>query len=442
MLLAVEGQGVDRGGKLRLEAMPDVVRLRTRVSYFFVGLLWAHVPLVAAMAVHNGTNVAIQFSLAMAFAAIASLAVFVDASGPTTRLLVSLALTAMPVLIVYNGVGPWQIDYHMYFFAIFAMLVAYCDWRPIVAAATVTAVHHYVFDILDPVRVFPTEGGIARVLLHAGIVAVECGVLIWITFQLRRLFHDFAIARQVAERAEARATEHVKELEATNSELESFAYTVAHDLRAPLRAIDGFSTALNEDLAGTLPADAAHSLDRISANARQLGRLIDALLNFSRLGTQKLVREKLAPKAVAEQALRRIRTSNAEPRADITMSDMPPCSADPDLLCVVYQNLLDNAMKFTRDRENAKIEVGWEPAADAPTIPVYYVRDNGAGFDMRYKDKLFGVFSRLHRADQFPGTGAGLATVKRIVTKHGGKIWGEATPGEGATFFFTLEPGL
>jgi diguanylate cyclase (GGDEF)-like protein len=191
----------------RLGTIPDVIRLRERVSRLFVVLLWVHVPIIVGMAVHNGTNVAMQILIVATIVIVATLAVRIDAGGMPTRLIVALALTCMPILIVYNGTGPWQIDYHMYFFAIFAMLVAYCDWRPILLAAALTTVHHLIFDVFDPARVFPGEGGLDRVALHAGLVAVECGVLIWITMQLRRLFVDFAAARRIAERALARADE-------------------------------------------------------------------------------------------------------------------------------------------------------------------------------------------------------------------------------------------
>jgi signal transduction histidine kinase len=241
--------------------------------------------------------------------------------------------------------------------------------------------------------------------------------------------------------AEERVLHYVAELEVTNRELEAFAYSVAHDLRAPLRAIDGYSSALNEDFSEALPAEARHNLDRIASNAQQLGRLIDALLNFSRLGAKKLIRETVYPAQIALQMYERLRAGSKGPDIDFSISDLRSCSADPTLLSLVYQNLLDNALKFSRDREGAKIEVGCMPAPGAPGVTIYFVRDNGAGFDMQYSDKLFGVFSRLHSQAEFPGTGAGLAITKRIVTKHGGRIWAEAQPGKGATFFFTLEPG-
>ena len=195
------------GEAICVESIPDVVQLRKKVSHFFVGLLWLHVPIVVGMAVRNGTDVAMQSAIVIGLGLLAWLAVQIDASALATRLVVALALTCMPILIVYNGTGPWQIDYHMYFFAIFAMLVAYCDWRPIVLSATLTSVHHLIFDIVDPARVFPGDGGLDRVALHAGVVAVECGVLLWITWQLRRLFVGFATARQIADRALLRADE-------------------------------------------------------------------------------------------------------------------------------------------------------------------------------------------------------------------------------------------
>jgi diguanylate cyclase (GGDEF)-like protein len=195
------------GETIRVESIPDVVQLREKVSHFLVCLLWLHVPIVVAMAIHSGTNVAMQTTTVIALGLLAWLAVRINASGPVTRLIVAFVLTCMPILIVYNGVGPWQIDYHMYFFAIFAMLVAYCDWRPIVVAAVLTIVQYVIFDIVDPTRVFPGDAGLDRVALHAAIVAVECGVLLWTTLQLRRLFLEFATTRQIADRALLRADE-------------------------------------------------------------------------------------------------------------------------------------------------------------------------------------------------------------------------------------------
>jgi len=239
--------------------------------------------------------------------------------------------------------------------------------------------------------------------------------------------------------AERAASEHAKRLVAANRELEAFTYTVAHDLRAPLRALDGFSEALREDLDGTLSVDARRSLDRISDNARLMGTLIDVLLNFSRLGTRKLKLRPVQPAAIARNAFDRVVAGASGRTIDLTIAEMPACSADAALLSSVYQNLLENAVKFSRDRDVTKIDVGWLPAREAPDVPVYYVRDNGAGFDMEYGDRLFGVFSRLHPVSAYPGTGAGLAIVKRIVSRHGGEVWAAAEVDRGATFFFQLQ---
>jgi signal transduction histidine kinase len=274
----------------------------------------------------------------------------------------------------------------------------------------------------------PVTGRLADLLVYLAALGITAPIL--------------AAAVLAHRDSEERVLHYVAELEVSNRELEAFAYSVAHDLRAPLRAIDGYSAAMNEDFAESLPPEAQRNLNRIASNAQQLGRLIDALLNFSRLGAKKLVREHVFPKQIAYQVFERLRAGARNPDLEISISELPPCSADPTLLSLVYQNLLENALKFTSDREDVKIEVGYLAASGAAGATVYYVRDNGAGFDMQYSDKLFGVFSRLHSQAQFPGTGAGLAITKRIVTKHGGRIWAEATPGVGATFFFTLDSGF
>ncbi len=227
-----------------------------------------------------------------------------------------------------------------------------------------------------------------------------------------------------------------QQLQATNEELEAFAYTVSHDLRAPLRAVDGFSRMLLAGDSANMTEETAHHLGRIAENASQMGNLIDALLSFARLGQRPLDRQVVSLSTIARQVLDRLDLDATA--TEIVVDEMPPCSADPVLLGQVYQNLLDNAVKFTQGRAQPRIEVGWKRTPRAEHGPVYYVRDNGAGFDMRYVGKLFGVFQRLHRQAEFPGTGAGLAIARRIVLKHGGQMWADAIKDEGATFFFTL----
>lgn len=230
---------------------------------------------------------------------------------------------------------------------------------------------------------------------------------------------------------ELEASKH--QLEEANRELESFSYSVSHDLRAPLRAIDGFSRILAEDFAGQVNATGQHYLSRIRDNARRMNQLINGLLEFSRLGRQPVDRQRLQLAPVIQQVLDEFKPEHAGRQVDIVVGDLPDCLADPMLLRQVFVNLLSNAFKYSSKSDKARIEVGWRSDVGA-----YFVRDNGVGFDMQYIYNLFGVFQRLHRADEFEGTGVGLATVQRIVHRHGGRIWAEAQVDQGATFYFTL----
>jgi PAS domain S-box-containing protein len=253
-----------------------------------------------------------------------------------------------------------------------------------------------------------------------------------------------AIIRDVSDRREAeqrirelntRLEQHGAEQEAINQELEAFSYSVSHDLRAPLRAIDGFSQALLEDYGDRLDATARGYLERVRSGTQRMGRLIDDLLHLSRISRAELAPTRVDLSALAEATLAELRSR--EPGRSVTGVVEPGlCVAgDAHLLQVALENLLGNAWKFTTGRAAARIEFGARGTGDQR---VYFVRDNGAGFDMAYVDKLFGAFQRLHGADEFPGTGIGLATVKRIITRHGGRIWAEGKPGVGATFQFTL----
>ncbi len=242
--------------------------------------------------------------------------------------------------------------------------------------------------------------------------------------------------RKLNEGLEQQVLERTAELQEANRELEAFSYSISHDLRAPLRAMDGFSRILVEEYADMLPPDGARYLHRVRANAQQMARLIDELLTFSRLSRQELNKQSVAPADLARQAFANLRAIQEEREVQITIGDLPVCQADPVLLRQVFANLLDNALKFTRDQKHPSIEVGYTQVANEDVV--YYVKDNGVGFDMRYVDKLFGVFQRLHRVEEYEGTGVGLATVKRIIHRHGGRIWVEAAVGLGATFYFTL----
>jgi PAS domain S-box-containing protein len=242
--------------------------------------------------------------------------------------------------------------------------------------------------------------------------------------------------RQLNEELEQRVVERTAQLEAAYKELEGFSYTVSHDLRAPLRAVDGHAGILQLEYAPHLPPEALRHLQVIRDNARQMGRLIDDLLAFMRLGRQPLNKQAVAPADLVRQVLFDLRAEQEGQRVEITIGDLPPCQADLGLLRQVWVNLLSNALKYTRRCEVARIEIGCQ---EQEGRPVYFVKDNGAGFDMRYADKLFGVFQRLHRVEEYEGTGVGLATVQRIIHRHGGRVWAESDgPGTGATFYFIL----
>src|SRR6478736_372410 len=217
------------------------------------------------------------------------------------------------------------------------------------------------------------------------------------------------------------------------AELESFSYSVSHDLRAPLRAMGGYARMLQEDLGGQLPPEAAHKLERIYENANKMGQLVDGLLTFSRLSRQPLKRQQVLPDQLARHVLEELQLEQAGRQVKITIGDLPECQADATLLHQVFANLISNALKYTRPRDEAAVTIGWDEQQQA-----YFVKDNGAGFDMQYAGKLFGVFQRLHRADEFEGTGVGLAIVQRILHRHGGKIWAQAERDKGATFYFTV----
>jgi len=259
--------------------------------------------------------------------------------------------------------------------------------------------------------------------------------------RLETLVESDRVIRKLNEELEQRVLDRTAELEAANKELDSFSYSVSHDLRAPLRAIDGFSRILLEDHGATLTDDGKGYLKLVRDNTCQMGRLVDDLLVFSRLGRLPLTKQRIDPSKVVRQCLAEMQTEQDGRQVEIVIGDLPNCRADPTLLKQVWTNLLSNALKYTRKREVARITIGHRsvsPPSGADPEAVYFVEDNGAGFDMKYAHKLFGVFQRLHRATDFEGTGVGLAIVHRIVTRHGGRVWAEALPSQGATFSFTL----
>ena len=224
------------------------------------------------------------------------------------------------------------------------------------------------------------------------------------------------------------------QLQAAVSELEAFSYSVSHDLRAPLRAIDGFSQILLKQYGSILPEEPREYLQLVRDNTVQMGHLVDDLLAFARLSRQQLSKERVPIREIIESVLSDARQQAEGRSVSVSVGELPSLWGDPPLLKQVFVNLIGNAFKYTRMRAEAVIEVG---SREIGGEQVVFVRDNGAGFDMQYADKLFGVFQRLHRAEDFEGTGVGLAIVQRIVHRHGGRVWAEASVDQGATFYFT-----
>lgn len=247
---------------------------------------------------------------------------------------------------------------------------------------------------------------------------------------------DITGKKQAEQELERRVAERTAQWQASNRELEAFAYSVSHDLRAPLRAIDGFSRILLEEHSGSVSREGQRYLSIIRKNALQMGELIDDLLSFSRLKRQAVNKQLVDMTALVRCILDDFVNEQRGRQIETEIHELPPCEADAALVRQAWMNLLSNAVKYTRYRTPARIEVG-AICSEGPAV--YFVRDNGAGFDMRYGDKLFGVFQRLHRAEDYEGTGVGLALVERIVSRHGGQVWAEAAVDQGATFYFTLE---
>jgi signal transduction histidine kinase len=242
--------------------------------------------------------------------------------------------------------------------------------------------------------------------------------------------------RELYEELEERVIARTAQLEVANRELEAFTYSVSHDLRAPLRHIGGFSRILVEDFGGEMSAEARRHLQRIEEGVRRMGQLVDELLNLARVGRHTLKVQPTSLNQIIADVIVLLGPEVGERKVEWEIAALPQVECDAVLMRQVFQNLLANALKFTRPRACAVIQVGFEKKQGKIVVAV---GDNGVGFDMKYSDKLFGVFQRLHLAEDFEGTGIGLATVHRILQKHGGRVWAEASLGEGATFYFTMQ---
>lgn len=260
---------------------------------------------------------------------------------------------------------------------------------------------------------------------------IRVGELTYVYAAIRDITAQRVAERRIRELNDSLARQN-NDLKAVNQELEAFSYSVSHDLRAPLRAIDGFSQILLKEHAGQLDEKGLDRLGRVRRGAQRMGELIDDLLKLSRVTRAELKVKRVDLGGLATEVVEALRKQ--EPERSVTLDIAPnlDAEADPKLLRIALDNLLGNAWKFTGKQPTGRIQVGRENAT------TFFVRDNGAGFDMAYADKLFGAFQRLHDATEFPGTGIGLATVQRVIHKHGGRIWAESAPEAGATFRFTL----
>lgn len=239
--------------------------------------------------------------------------------------------------------------------------------------------------------------------------------------------------RELNSELERRVTDRTAQLQAAVDDLEAFSYSVAHDLRAPLRAVSGFTAIVEEDAGEHLPEASRRQLAQVRRSAEEMGHLIDDLLTFSRLGKQELARADVDMNLLAQAVFQNLAAMEPDRMLQFRVGALPPAWGDPAMVRQVLVNLLGNAIKYTRGRDPAVLELDWDPGPGA-----YRLRDNGVGFDMRFASKLFGVFERLHPRDQFEGTGVGLALVQRIVLRHGGRVWAQGEPGVGATFWFTV----
>jgi signal transduction histidine kinase len=350
--------------------------------------------------------------------------------------------------------------FEMHFIAFIgsAILITYQNWKLQIPLTLVVVAHHALFGYMQYVgfdKIYFTQLDymslqtfIIHVILAAGIFFI-CGLWAYHfkkyselhiaqSFEIGKLEEEKVkqdALKALNETLEQKVIERTSELETVNKELDGFNYSVSHDLRAPLRVIQGYGKMLLKTASPKLDSDERDNLLAMVNNSKRMGQLVDDLLDFSRLGRAQLSRNPVDMEDVVKCVLKELKASEPNVHAEIHVQNMQQAHCDPTLIRQVWMNLISNAVKYSRKKEFPVIEIG---STGLNGHQIFYVKDNGAGFDMQYSGKLFGVFQRLHKITEYEGTGVGLALVHRIVTRHGGKIWAEAKPEAGATFYFTL----
>ena len=337
-----------------------------------------------------------------------------------TRHVIAVGQMMTSALLIHLTGG--RIESHFHVFGSLAFLAFYRDWPVLISASVVVAADHLLRGVYWPQSVY-------------GVASIEPWR--WVEHAWWVVFEDwFLILSILQSRSEMLGiAERQTRLEASNTELEAFSYSVSHDLRTPLRHIAGFSAQLQRRAETSLDDKGRRHLDLIAESAERMGRMIDDLLSFSRMGRSEMQRATVALGPLVKDALQDLHEETKARRIDWRIGPLPEVSGDPAMLRLVLANLLSNAVKYTRTRPEARVEVGAQSVNGETTV---FVRDNGVGFDMQYVGKLFGIFQRLHTPETFEGTGIGLANVRRIINRHGGRTWAEGEVDRGAAFYFSL----
>lgn len=446
------GAGLRGLAGVLLEFLPKGLSLSDEVwrkrHAWFVRFLWLHALAVGAFAVRTGHGLEQGLSAAGVIAVLAWLGGLDRGSRRLRASLVSFGYAAASGLLVHLSGG--YIELHFHYFVMVTFLVLYQDWVPFLISVAFVGLQHGVMGALMPHSVYNHPDAVLHPWKWASIHAMFLGVasigslVAWRTIertveQLRQALREQQQAEQTSRLKSEQLAAVNDQLAAINREMEAFSYSVSHDLRAPLRHIDGFADLLRRHAASAVDDKGRHYLATISQSAKQMGLLIDDLLAFSRIGRADLHQTTVDLSTLVAEVVQAARQEADGRRIAWTIGPLPSVRADQAMLRQVLVNLIGNAVKYTGPREEARIDIG--SCDGAPGEVVVFVRDNGVGFDMQYVDKLFGVFQRLHSDSEFEGTGIGLANVQRIVRRHGGRVWGEGEVDRGATFYVALPTG-